>query len=102
MTGYFLLERPPLLRFPPLLLADLPALAIFAARALGMPLRLRALYWRGFLVFAPPLRLLLLRLVLLPRLLVLLLRLLVLLRVEAIVLSCRRKLPESRQRSPGS
>jgi len=37
-------------------LAFFPALVIFAARALDIPLRRRALYFRGFFVAFPPLR----------------------------------------------
>jgi len=40
-------------------LAFFPALVIFAARALDIPLRLRARYSRGFFVAFPPLRALL-------------------------------------------
>ena len=40
----------PLLFLPPFLLADFPALEIFAARVLLIPLRFKALYFAGCLM----------------------------------------------------
>src|SRR5678815_3526407 len=49
-------ELPLCERRPPLRLAFVPALVIFAARAFDIPLRRSALYFLGFFVAFPPLR----------------------------------------------